>query len=200
VRPSHGVSSSESKQAAGAVPPPLTYNSMDERERKALARAAAAARPIGAFSAQALDPAARARGFATAALLADWPAIVGAELAQFTMPDRVVWPRHRDDDGETVRHQGRREEGAVLILRVDGPRAIEVQHRSRQILERVNGHFGYRAVAEMRILQAPVARKPAPAPAHQPIEPGALPPSAAIEDGGLREALKRLASASRRTR
>jgi hypothetical protein len=171
---------------------------MDERERKALARAAAAARPIGAFSAQALDPAARARGFATAALLADWPAIVGAELAQFTMPDRVVWPRHRDDDGETVRHQGRREEGAVLILRVDGPRAIEVQHRSRQILERVNGHFGYRAVAEMRILQAPVARKPAPRPVPQPIEPGALPPSAAIEDGGLREALKRLASASRR--
>jgi hypothetical protein len=174
---------------------------MDDKQRKALARAAAAARPIGAFSAQALDPAARARGFATAALLAEWPAIVGAELAQFTIPDRVVWPRHRDDDGETVRHQGRREEGAVLILRVDGPRAIEVQHRSRQILERVNGHFGYRAVAEMRILQAPVARKPAPAPsAPEPIEPGALPPSAAIEDGNLREALKRLASVSRRGR
>ncbi|HKQ55786.1 MAG TPA: DciA family protein [Methyloceanibacter sp.] len=164
-----------------------------------MARAAAAARPIGAFSAHALDPAARARGFATAALLADWPAIVGAELARFTMPDRVVWPRHRDDDGESVRHQGRREDGAVLILRVDGPRAIEVQHRSRQILERVNGHFGYRAVAEMRILQAPVARKPATAPPPEPIAPGALPASAeAIEDGGLREALKRLASVSRR--
>ena len=171
---------------------------MDERERTSLARAAAAARPIGAFSAHALDPAARARGFATAALLADWPAIVGAELARFTMPDRVVWPRHRDDDGESVRHQGRREDGAVLILRVDGPRAIEVQHRSRQILERVNGHFGYRAVAEMRILQAPVARKQAAAPPLEPIEPGALPASAAIEDGGLREALKRLASVSRR--
>ena len=171
---------------------------MDERERRSLARAAAAARPIRAFAAHALDPAARARGFATAALLADWPAIVGAELARFTMPDRVVWPRHRDDDGESVRHQGRREDGAVLILRVDGPRAIEVQHRSRQILERVNGHFGYRAVAEMRILQAPVARKPATAPPPEPIEPGVLPASAAIEDGGLREALKRLASVSRR--
>jgi hypothetical protein len=171
---------------------------MDERERRSLARAATAARPIGAFSAQALDPAARARGFATAALLADWPAIVGPELARFTMPDRVVWPRHRDDDGESVRHQGRREDGAVLILRVDGPRAIEVQHRSRQILERVNGHFGYRAVAEMRILQAPVARKPAAPPPREPIKPGPLPASAAIADGGLREALKRLASVSRR--
>src|SRR5262245_39734929 len=174
---------------------------MDKRERKALGRAAAAGRPIGGFSAQALDPAARARGFATAALLADWPAIVGAELAQFTMPDRVVWPRHRDDEGETVQHRGRREEGAVLILRVDGPRAIEVQHRSRQILERVNGHFGYRAVAEMRILQAPVARKPAAAPsAPEAVEPGALLPSADIEDGGLRKALQRLATVSRRGR
>jgi hypothetical protein len=172
---------------------------MDENKRKVLARAAAAARPIGAFSAQALEPAARARGFATAALLADWPAIVGAELAQFTMPDRVVWPRHRDDDGEPVRRQGRREEGAILILRVDGPRAIEVQHRSRQILERVNGHFGYRAVAEMRILQAPVARKPAPAPsAPEPVETGVLPPSASIEDQDLRDALQRLGATSRR--
>ena len=43
---------------------------MDDRERRALARAAATPRPIGAFIAPALDPAARARGFATAALLA----------------------------------------------------------------------------------------------------------------------------------
>jgi len=34
------------------------------------------------------------------------------------------------------------------VLRVEGPRAIEVQHRSGPILERVNTYFGYRAVAE----------------------------------------------------
>jgi hypothetical protein len=168
---------------------------MDDTERRALARAAAAARPIGAFAARALDPAARARGFATAALLGEWPAIVGAELAQFTMPDRVVWPRHRDDTGETREHRGRRDDGAVLVLRVDGPRAIEVQHRSGQILERVNSHFGYRAVAELRILQAPVTRKPKPVPAEpRPIDPDALPAAADIEDSGLRAALLRLGS------
>ncbi len=50
------------------------------------------------------------------------------------------------------------------MLRVEGPRAIEVQHRVGQILERVNLYFGYRAITEMRILQAPVA-KTAPRPA-----------------------------------
>jgi hypothetical protein len=171
---------------------------MDKTLRRAFAKAAATTRPIGAFAALALDPVARARGFATAALLSDWPSIVGAELARYTMPDKVAWPRHRDDADETNQRRGRRDEGAILVLRVDGPRAIEVQHRSYQILERVNRHFGYRAVAELRILQAPVLRKPARVPvAEQQIDPDALPASASIEDGGLRAALLRLGSATR---
>jgi hypothetical protein len=171
---------------------------MDDTQRRALARAASWARPIGAYAARALDPVARARGFATTAILSEWPAIVGAELAQFTMPDKVVWPRRREDAENAAPSKGRRDEGAILVLRVEGPRAIEVQHRSGQILERVNSYFGYRAVAEMRILQAPVARKVARSPAAAPpIDPDALPPSAAIEDGGLRAALLRLGSAAR---
>jgi hypothetical protein len=73
-----------------------------------------------------------------------------------------------------------------------------VQHRSGQILERVNAYFGYRAVAEMRILQAPVARKTPQSPAPEaPVDPGALPPNAEIKDGSLRAALLRLGSAAR---
>jgi hypothetical protein len=171
---------------------------MDENERRAFKRAMGGARPIGAYNAKALDPAARARGFATTALLSEWPAIVGAELAQFTMPDRVVWPRHREDEkANPIRR--RRDEGATLMLRVEGPRAIEVQHRVGQILERVNLYFGYRAITEMRILQAPVA-KTAPRPASpKPLDDSYdLPSSASIEDEGLRKALSRLGSATRR--
>jgi hypothetical protein len=171
---------------------------MDESGRRAWARTAVWARPIGAYAARALDPAARARGFATTSLLSEWPSIVGAELAQFTMPDKVVWPRHRDDAEQDPAPKGHRIEGATLVLRVEGPRAIEVQHRSGQILERVNSYFGYRAVAEMRILQAPVARKAArPAAPPPPIDPEALPPTTEIEDQGLRGALLRLGSAVR---
>jgi hypothetical protein len=172
---------------------------MDENERRAFKRATSGARPVGAYAAKALDPAARARGFATTALLSEWPAIVGAELAAFTMPDRVVWPRRRDDEEQANPVRRRREEGATLVLRVDGPRAVEVQHRSGQILERVNLYFGYRAITEMRILQAPVVKAAArPVPAKPPSEEFALPAAAGIEDEALRKALSRLGSASRR--
>jgi hypothetical protein len=171
---------------------------MNNTERRALARAASWAQPIGAFAARALDPVARARGFATTAILSEWPVIVGAELARFTMPDKVVWPKRREEAEEASPHRGRRDEGAILVLRVEGPRAIEVQHRAGQILERVNSYFGYRAVAEMRILQAPVTRKAVRSPAAvPPIDPDALPASADIEDRGLRAALLRLGSAMR---
>jgi hypothetical protein len=171
---------------------------MDETERKALGRAASGPRPIGAYAARALDPSARARGFATTALLSEWPAIVGAKLAEFTMPDRLVWPRRRENAEERSSKKTWRAEGAVLVLRVEGPRAIEVQHRSGQILERVNTYFGYRAVAEMRTLQAPVTRKAprALSPAAPP-DAGTLAPCASIEDERLRKALSRLGVALR---
>lgn len=170
---------------------------MNDSTRKALARAAATARPIGAYASCALDPAARARGFASTAILSEWAAIVGAELAQFTMPDRVVWPRRREEHDDAP-PSAWRDEGAVLVLRVEGPRAIEVQHRSGQILERVNGYLGYRAVVEMRILQAPVTRSPMPRREPPPVlDPSALSPSVEIEDEGLRAALLRLGSAAK---
>ena len=67
-----------------------------------------------------------------------------------------------------------------------------------EILERVNTYFGYRAVAEMRILQAPVtrkARRAASPPAPNSAE--ALPTSASIKDERLSKALSRLGAAAR---
>jgi len=171
---------------------------MDENERRALARAASGARPVGAFIARLLDPLARARGFATTTLLSEWPTIVGDELAQFTMPDRVVWPRRQQDGDEAPPAKGWRVEGAILVLRVEGPRAIEVQHRSGKILERVNTYFGYRAVTEMRIVQAPVVRAESASPRPpEAKDPEILPTPASIEHEGLRRALSRLGALAR---
>jgi len=156
------------------------------------------ARAIGSYVAKALDPAARARGFATTALLSDWPAIVGGELAKFTMPDRVVWPRRREELETGTKQRGHRAEGATLVLRIEGPRAIEVQHRSGQILERVNAYFGYRAVTEMRFLQAPIARAAKRTkPQKEPLAAYSLPKEAGIEQEDLARALTRLGAGAK---
>ncbi len=157
------------------------------------------ARAIGAFATRLLDPIARARGFATISLLSEWPAIAGHDLAQFTMPDKVIWPRRRQDEDSAGAAPTHQTEAATLILRVDGPRAIEVQHRADQIIERVNTYFGYRAIGALRILQAPVARvrrAPSPSPP-PPLDPQPLPASAEIDDDNLRQALMRLGTAVR---
>ena len=82
--------------------------------------------------------------------------------------------------------------------RVDGPRAIELQHRSDQILERLNVYFGYRAIAQLRFLQAPhlagEAGAVAAVPASVPDE-ASIP--AAISDSSLRQALARLGASLR---
>jgi hypothetical protein len=155
-------------------------------------------RAIGAYAASMLDPIARARGFATTALLTEWPSIVGAELASFTLPDKVIWPRRTDDGDAPPPQSAWRADGAILVLRVEGPRAIELQHRSDQILERLNVYFGYRAIAQLRFLQAPISRvKQAPVAAVPACEPDEASIPAAISDSFLRQALARLGASLR---
>ena len=171
---------------------------MAENEGKAWVKAWSGPRAIGAYVARMIDPVARARGFATTALLSEWPTVVGAELARFTMPDKVLWPRKFDDREAPGTQSAWRVEGATLVLKVDGPRAIEVQHRAHQILERVNTHFGYRAIGQLRFLQAPVNRNVKDPPAAPlPVDETALPPSATIVNQGLRHALMRLGASMR---
>jgi hypothetical protein len=102
-----------------------------------------------------LDPAARRRGLAGAALLADWAAIVGPALAARCQPVKLA----RDSDGR----------GGVLHLRVSSTAALELQHAAPQIVERINTHFGHPAVARLRLIQAPLGR--AVRPTARPLRP-----------------------------
>lgn len=131
-------------------------------------------------------------GFSTAALLTDWPRIVGAELAGATVPERLKWPRATETLEDEATRTGR--EGATLVLRVDPALALEVEYRGRQIVERINAFFGYGAVAELRLLQAPIEPRPrSPAAADQEARDTApVEAAAADRDGALRVALLRL--------
>src|SRR6476619_6105794 len=90
------------------------------------------------------------QGFASTGIVTHWPQIVGAEIADHAEPMRMAWPRrvHEDDP-----------EPATLVLRVEGPVALEIQHLSGVIIEKVNRFFGWRAVARIQIRQAPLKRK-----------------------------------------
>ena len=87
------------------------------------------------------------RGFAQGAVVNEWAAIVGVHLAAHTAPEKII-PA-----------EGGREEG-TLHLRVDsGALAIELQHLEPQLIERVNGYFGYRAVSRVKLAQGPLPRR-----------------------------------------
>jgi len=88
-------------------------------------------------------PVLRRRGFAQARLITDWPAIVGDLMARETVPQKLVFPRGNRD-------------GATLHLRVTTGFALELQHIEPQIIQRINGFFGYLAVAELRYMQGPI--------------------------------------------
>jgi hypothetical protein len=139
-------------------------------------------------------------GFSTASLLTDWAQIVGADLARYTAPDRLKWPRGGTNGSDDEPAEGPARQGATLVLRVDLGRGIDIQYKARQLIERINAHFGYRAVAEIRIIQAPVEGALQPAEVASPAKVlrksfnrgETAPLLAAIPDDGLRAALERM--------
>jgi len=149
-------------------------------------------RPLSEFTGAALSDALKTQGFASAEILARWGDIVGAEIAAHSEPMKITWPRAI---GEAAA------EPATLVLRVEGPAAIEIQHLSAVILERVNRFFGWQAIGRIALRQAPLRRR------EQPSRPPPPDPAVAariaeglpqIEDEDLRQALARLGASIKR--
>src|SRR5215813_8318059 len=59
------------------------------------------------------------RGFTTCAIVTHWEDIVGAEVAAVAEPIRMQWVRACDPHEAAP---------ATLVLRVEGPAALEIQH------------------------------------------------------------------------
>ena len=145
-------------------------------------------RPLADVLHRTLNAAFAKQGFVSTELVTRWGEIVGAEIATHSEPDKIQWPR--PSDGETP-------EPGVLVLRVEGPAAVEIQHLSGVVLERVNRFFGWQAVGSLRLRQAPLRRRaPEPRPS---LDAEAAARIAAhlsdITDEKLRDALGRLGAA-----
>lgn len=108
--------------------------------------------PLSARIAKAADPIYKAQGFADAHILRHWVDIVG-RLSEFSLPEKLTFPRRRDKSAPNRRA---RPEGGTLLIRVEGPAALEFQHMGPQILDRINGYYGYQAITRLKLIQGPL--------------------------------------------
>ena len=100
-------------------------------------------RPLSDLLASTLGDVLRAQGFASTEIISRWADIVGAEIAAHSEPLKINWPRQAGEEPA---------EPATLVLRVEGPVALEIQHMSAVILERVNRFFGWQAIGRIALL------------------------------------------------
>jgi hypothetical protein len=127
-------------------------------------------------------------GFAYGEVLAQWDAIVGQKLAQYTQPQRIKWPKQA---------RSKQKYGGVLVVQSVPGFALELQYEVPRLIERLNGYFGYGAISAVKIVQRefkkrmgkPSAEAPSlSSPEAQELEERL----AGIADRGLKDALIRL--------
>ena len=137
-------------------------------------------RRLGASVPGLIRPLARSRGTALASLLAEWPLIVGDELARVSLPDKLT--------------------GTTLRLLVVPAAALVLQHDAPQIVARINAYYGRAAVSRLALVQGPLPLAPSLPPRSRPALPAhrqaALKTATqGIADERLKAALERLGRA-----
>ena len=142
--------------------------------------------PLAAILGKTLNELFAKQGFASRELVMRWEEIAGKDVAAFSEPLKIQWPRPVE---------GQNLEPATLVLRVEGPMALEIQHASDAIIARVNRFFGWQAIGRIALRQAPLSRPAKSRPDFKP-DPTKISEIAAtldsIENDGLKQALARL--------
>ena len=171
--------------AAAAIAPSLEQSPRMNKSSRPFAK------PLRDLVPKVVSDSFNRQGFASAELVTRWTEIVGVEIAAHSEPIKVQWVRPAD---------GEEREPGTLVLRVEGPSAIEIQHLANVVCERVNRFFGWRAVDRLALRQAPLRRgerKAVPA-ADQAAAARVAETLSEIGDEDLRQALARLGAAVKR--
>ena len=157
------------------------------------------AKPLRDVVGKTIGEAFRKQGFASAELVTRWTEIVGADIAARSEPIKIQWTRPAPSPASGA-GSGWGQEPGTLVLRVEGPAAIEIQHSTNVICERVNQFLGWRAIARIALRQAPLRRGTRKA--ARAGDPAAVARLAAslpdIADEDLKQALARLGTAIKR--
>lgn len=140
-----------------------------------------------------IDPVLARRAGISTSLLGSWDEIAGAEFADCTRPEKITWPR-RDEGPDRGGYQA-----GVLTIACEGARALFLTHAQGELIDRINGFFGFPAVRQIRIVQKPVSAKVAHRPKPQPLRGDAAKRLEGMMDGieseALRKAVERLGTA-----
>ena len=113
-------------------------------------------RPLSELLSATLSDVLKAQGFASTEIISRWHDIVGPEIAGHSEPLKINWPRAAPTRSRNPPHWS-------CGSRV--PAALEIQHLSAVILDRVNRFFGWQAIGRIAIRQAPLRRRePSPPP------------------------------------
>ena len=81
------------------------------------------------------------RGFAEVDVLGHWTEIVGEDLARGVFPEKLSFEKNN------------RTGGTLHVKSAGGAFAMLFEFQKQQVMERINGFFGYPAVAQVKIKQ-----------------------------------------------
>ena len=81
------------------------------------------------------------KGIMQLEILSHWNDIVGEDLSAYAFPEKIEFRANNKNDG------------VVHLIVPSGAFALELQHREKQIISKINTYFGYNAVAHIRIRQ-----------------------------------------------
>jgi hypothetical protein len=102
-----------------------------------------------------IDPVLAKKAGISTALIGSWDEIAGADFADCTRPEKISWPRR---NAEMTGERGGVEPG-VLTIACEGARALFLTHAQGELIQRINGFFGYPAIRQIRIVQKPVMQQ-----------------------------------------
>lgn len=102
-------------------------------------RSRAAGRTLSEMVKKATKPLYEKRSQTERRLFTEWSLIVGAELAKYTVPEKVMY----------------RGEEKVLQLAADTMAALTLQHQEPKIIQQIATYFGYQGITRLKIIQKP---------------------------------------------
>jgi hypothetical protein len=155
---------------------------------KRLPSTASWSRPLADLVDKVIDPVLARQGFSESQIVLYWEDIVGERLSAMSEPLALKWPPRGQPRTEYL--------PATLVIRVESGFALELQHLSAVVIERVNAFFGFACVERIALRQGPVTRRDRkPKSPRAPSAAAVKAAAALVEDvaeAPLREALERL--------